>query len=161
DSHPPEQRFIDASGTLWDGIPRMDDTFYAGLAKKVNDEPVLPRDLAIMNILRTLGIEKGKDFLPDAATKTVLTNAAQEAKFWLTNRLQEQLKPFWDGTQWCLPDTSGIKTMFSYESADLLDYDNRGMLGFYGWAPPMKADASAPTIYLQSFKDSSNEFLTG
>jgi len=160
-ANPPEQRFVDASGKVWNGIPRMDESFYAVLAKMVNEEPVLPRDLAMMNMLRSIGIEKGKDFTPDAATTPLLTNAAQEAKAWFIDRIQNQLQPFWEGEHWCLPDTSGIKTMFSYQTADILDYDNRGMLGFYGWAPPMKSDASAPTIYLQSFRDSANDQLTG
>src|SRR5262249_18732185 len=60
--NPPEQRFIDASGKLWDGVPRMDESFYAVLAKMVNEEPVLLRDLAVMNMLRSIGIEKGKAF---------------------------------------------------------------------------------------------------
>jgi len=160
-ANPPEQRFIDASGKLWEGIPRMDESFYAVLAKMVNDEPVLSRDLAMMNMLRSIGIEKGKPFSSDASTTAVLKNAVQEAKAWLIDRIQNQLHPYWEGGHWCLPDTSGVKTMFSYESSDMLDYDNRGMLGFYGWAPPMKADASAPTIYLQSFRDNNNDELTG
>ncbi|HUC21808.1 MAG TPA: DUF1214 domain-containing protein [Streptosporangiaceae bacterium] len=35
------------------------------------------------------------------------------------------------------------------------------MLGFYGWAPPKKADPSAPTIYLQTFSDHTGQPLTG
>jgi len=158
---PPEQRFIDASGTLWNGIPDMDESFYSVLARKVSEEPVLARDLAMMNILRSIGIEKGKDFRPDAHTTAVLKKSISEAKTWLIDRLESQLKPYWDGLHWCLPDASGVKTMFSYESPEILDYDDRGMLNFYGWAPPMKADASAPTIYLQSFHDSNNNLLSG
>jgi hypothetical protein len=45
--NPPAQRFIDVSGKLWDGYPRIDASFYPVLAKMVNEEPVLPRDLAI------------------------------------------------------------------------------------------------------------------
>lgn len=58
DRNPPAQRFIDVSGKLWDGYPRIDASFYPVLAKMVNQEPVLPRDLAMMNILRSIGIEK-------------------------------------------------------------------------------------------------------
>ena len=38
---PHEQRFIDMAGRVFDGIARMDESFYASLAKMVNEEPVL------------------------------------------------------------------------------------------------------------------------
>ena len=83
--NPPEQRFIDASGKVWDGIPRMDESFYAVLAKMVNEEPVNPRDLAMMGMLAALGIEKGKEFKPDAATNAIFKGAIGEAKAYLQN----------------------------------------------------------------------------
>ncbi|MGC3947689.1 MAG: DUF1214 domain-containing protein [Chryseolinea sp.] len=72
-----------------------------------------------------------------------------------------QLVPLWDGAHWALPDASGIKTEFTYTSPGFFDYDNRGMLGFYGWAPPKKADASAPTIYVQTLVDKDGKFFEG
>jgi hypothetical protein len=158
---PPDQRFIDASGKVWDGIPRMDESFYAVLAKMVSEEPVIPRDLAMMNMLLSLGIEKGKEFKPDAAANTMFKGAIAEAKAFFQNLQRAALKPYWDSAQWGLPDTTGIKTEFSYQTADMLDYDHRGMGGFFFWAPPKKSDASAPTIYLTTFTDHSGELLTG
>jgi hypothetical protein len=79
-ANPPEQKFIDASGKLWNGIPVMDESFYTVLSEMINAEPVLPRDLAMMGMLSSLGIEKGKDFKPDAATNTIFNGAAAEAK---------------------------------------------------------------------------------
>jgi len=159
--NPPEQRFIDASGKVWDGIPRMDESFYAVLAKMVNEEPVIPRDLAMMNMLLSLGIEKGKEFKPDAATNAIFRGAIAEAKAFFQNLQRATLKPYWDSAQWGLPDTTGIKTEFSYQTADMLDYDRRGMGGFFFWAPPKKSDASAPTIYLTTFTDRDGDLLTG
>src|SRR5215470_18674371 len=43
----------------------------------------------------------------------------------------------------------------------MLDYDRRGMGGFFFWAPPKKSDASAPTIYLTTFTDRDGVLLTG
>jgi hypothetical protein len=59
---PPEQQFVDMSGKLFDGIVRFDESFYAGLAQMINEEPVLGQDRAMMGLLLPLGIEKGKDF---------------------------------------------------------------------------------------------------
>jgi len=160
-AHPLEQQFVDASGRLWEGIPRMDESFYTVLAKTVNDEPVLPRDLAMMNILRTIGIERGKAFVPDAATSATLRNAVAEAKSYFQHLQEASLKPYWDGATWALPDASGMKTEFSYQTPDMLDYDMRGMGGFMFWAPPKKADASAPTIYISTLKDRDSRPLVG
>jgi len=160
-ANPPEQRFVDASGKLWDGIPRMDESFYAVLAKMVNEEPVIARDLAVMNMLRSIGIEKGKTFEPDAAMTAVLKNAIAEAKAWMQNAILESRRPYWDASHWGLPDTAGMQSQFSYQSADVLDYDGRGAMNFFAYAPPMKQDASAPSIYLQNFYTSTGQPLTG
>lgn len=159
---PPDQRYIDASGKLWNGIPKMDEGFYRVLSDMVNEEPVLTKDLAVMNMLRTLGIEKGRSYNADAVPKEILKKAIDEAKAVFVNQLDGQLIPFWKGEQWALPDATGVKTEFSYVTPGVIfDYDNRGMLGFYGWAPPMKADPSAPTIYLQTLKDKNGKYFSG
>jgi len=158
---PPEQRFVDASGTLWDGIPRMDASFYAVLAKMVNEEPVLARDLAMMNILRSVGIEKGKAFAPDAAMQAAFEPAIAEVKAYFQELQRAALKPWWEGAQWALPDLSGVESEFSYETAEMLDVDYRGMGGFFFWAPPKKSDASAPTIYVNAVADGAGAPLTG
>jgi hypothetical protein len=41
---PPEQRFVDIYGKIYDGIVRFDESFFVSLARMVNEEPVLPRD---------------------------------------------------------------------------------------------------------------------
>jgi len=158
---PTEQRFIDASGKLWDGIPRMDESFYTVLAKMVNEEPVLPRDLAMMNTLRSVGIEKGKEFKPAPELSTTLKDAVVEAKAYLQSLQTSALKPYWNGAHWGLPDLSGVKTEFSYQTTDILDVDYRGMGGFFFWAPPKKSDASAPTIYVNAVADSAGKPFSG
>ena len=159
--NPPEQRFIDASGKVWDGIPRMDESFYAVLAKMVDEEPVNPRDLAMMGMLSSLGIEKGKEFKPDATTNAIFKSAIAEAKAYVQDLQRATLQPYWQGIQWGLPDATGLKTEFSYQTANMLDYDRRGMGGFFFWAPPKKSDANAPTIYLTTFTDRDGALLTG
>lgn len=157
-----EQRYIDISGKLWNGIPEMDESFYKILAEMVNEEPVLSRDLAMMNMLKTLGIEKDKTYRADLISNDVLNSAILEAKAYFQDQVDQQLIPFWREKKWALPDATGMKTEFSYVTPGvLLDYDNRGMLGFYGWAPPMKADKNAPTIYLQTLRDKDGNFLSG
>src|SRR5262245_43732639 len=69
--NPPATHYIDIYGKLFDGIVRLDDTFFDSLAKMVNEEPVATRDMVAMGQLKSVGIEKGKAFQPDAATRAV------------------------------------------------------------------------------------------
>src|SRR4030095_1019013 len=71
-ANPSPQRHIDIAGKLFDGIAKMDDTFFDSLARMVNEEPVQTRDMVAMGQLRTLGIEKGKEFKPTRATRAIL-----------------------------------------------------------------------------------------
>jgi hypothetical protein len=160
-ANPPEQRFIDAAGKLWDGYPRMDESFYAVLAKMVNEETALPRDLAMMNILRSLGIEKGKEFKPDAAATAIFRDAIKEAHATINEMQRALVSPYWEGTHWTLPDTTSLKTEFSFEDATMLDYDSRAVANFFAWAPPKKADRGAPTIYILAYDDSTGAPLAG
>ena len=46
-------------------------------------EPWLTRDKAMIDLLKSIGIEKGKPFNPDAKTQEILNAAAREAQAWL------------------------------------------------------------------------------
>jgi hypothetical protein len=59
-ANPPEQRFIDIHGKTFDGIANFDERFFESLNRMVQEEPVLPRDLVMMGMLKSIGIEKGK-----------------------------------------------------------------------------------------------------
>jgi hypothetical protein len=134
-ANPPRQNYIDVSGKLLDGVVAFDETFYERLAKMVNEEPVLTRDLEAMGQIRSIGIEKGKQFKPDDATKAVLRQAATEAPegFMIAVRGGE---PWWPASQWKLPESIGTKTGFSFLTDDALYIDNRGMIFFLAFAAP-------------------------
>jgi hypothetical protein len=46
----------------------MTKPFFTALARVLNEETVQPRDLQMMGMLLPLGIERGKEFKPDADT---------------------------------------------------------------------------------------------
>ena len=50
---------------------------------RVQVEPWLTRDKAMINQLKSIGIEKGRPFSPDAASKDILSEAMQEVHAWL------------------------------------------------------------------------------
>ena len=158
-SHP-EQRFVDMAGRLFDGIVRFDDSFYASLAQMINEEPVLTRDKAMMGLLLSLGIEKGKEFKPNIATQRVLADSARKAHTWLMNGLLTFVTPHWPDSRWALPTALvGPETAFSFERPNYLDVDARG-IGYFTWyAPPKKLGAA--TDYLATYKDSQDDLLRG
>jgi hypothetical protein len=69
---PPPTVFSDAADVVFDSTIRYDASFFTSLDRVVQNEPWLSRDRAMIDVLRTLGIEKGKPFNPDDKTKAAL-----------------------------------------------------------------------------------------
>src|SRR6185295_12602474 len=61
---PPETRFVDASDVVFEANIPYDTRFFQSLDRMVQSEPWLARDKAMIDVLRTIGIEKGKRFEP-------------------------------------------------------------------------------------------------
>jgi hypothetical protein len=83
EGNPPEPRLVDMTDKLYNAIVPYDDGFYVSLARVIDEEPAQSRDLQMLGMLLPLGIEKGKEFKPDPATRTQLKAAAAEAQAWL------------------------------------------------------------------------------
>jgi hypothetical protein len=156
---PPEQRFIDIHGKTFDGLPAYDENVFVSLDRMVQEEPVRERDLVAMGMLRSIGIEKGKEFKPDAATQGVLRAAAQEAHALFVNQLTSYSHPWWPDRRWSPPDPGGLKTGFTYQTAEILDLDARGFANFAAFAMPKKTGESL--VYLFTFEDGSGHRLSG
>jgi len=54
--------------------------------------------------LKSIGIERGKTFAPDATTKALLEDAIDEAHKWIESRYGK-LEPFYQGKRWFFPIT--------------------------------------------------------
>ena len=48
-------------------------------------------------MLKSIGIEKGKPFKPDAKTQVILRKAAREARAWFDARYETAFPPFFEG----------------------------------------------------------------
>jgi hypothetical protein len=60
----------------------------------VQNEPWLQRDRAMVDQLKSLGIEKGKPFKPDDQTKELLEAGVREAQAWLEAKYNAGLPPY-------------------------------------------------------------------
>lgn len=158
--NPAAQRFVDMTGIMYDGLPRFDESFYTSLARMLNEETVQPQDLQMMGMLRPLGIEKGKEFKPDAATVAQLRSAAAEAGDWLIGQQPRMGEIWWPGSQWTTPlPPIGIQTVFKWAVPNYFAVDSRGaaFAGFF--LPPAKLGGGS--FYLAAFFDSAGEPLRG
>ena len=135
---PPEQRFIDIHGKTFDGLPAFDESFFESLNRMMQEEPVQERDLVAMGMLKSIGIQKGKEFKQDAATQALLRPAAQEAHAEFVEALTSYSQPWRPDRRWSPPDPRGLKTGFTYRTPDFLDLDARGFANFAAFAMPKK-----------------------
>jgi hypothetical protein len=82
----------------------------------------------MLGMLLPLGIEKGKTFDPDAATRMVLNAAAGEAHAWLLDGITRVSVGWWPGEHWVLPTAPvGLKTTFLWDVPNFIDVDGRGI----------------------------------
>jgi hypothetical protein len=158
--NPPPQRFVDMTDIMYDGLVKYDETFYASLARVLNEETLQPRDLEMMGMLLPLGIEKGKEFKPDAATVAQLKAAATEAHDWLLEKRLTFITPWWPDSQWNLPaGPIAPKTEFHWEAPGYFDVDSRGIGLAYFFAPTAKLGTGS--FYFGTYNDSRGQQLRG
>jgi hypothetical protein len=160
-ANPPAQRLLDMTDIMYNGLVKYDETFFTSLSRALNEEPVQPRDLQMMGMLLPLGIEKGKEFKPDAATVAQLKAAAAEAHAWLIDGLVTTSVPWWPGSQWSIPGGSliGIETHGRWEVPKYFDVDARGIALSTYFCPPEKTGTGS--FYLNTFEDNKGRPLQG
>lgn len=125
----PATAFVDASNEVYDSAIPYDITFYEALNKIIQEEPWLERDRAQIDPLKTIGIERGKSFTPDARTKEILVASVKTARKYLDFNY-EGMPPFFKNTHWVFPATSefGANIKGNYKIPDSYPTDNRGLL---------------------------------
>jgi len=134
---PAATNFVDAYDKMYDSTIRYDASFFRNLDRIVQNEPWLQRDRAMIDQLRTLGIEKGKPFNPDQKTEDILNGAAREAHNVLSLRYDAGFPTMIPGSRW-FPAASPemVEAAASgYANPDHYAIDARGVtytLGFTG-----------------------------
>ena len=127
--NPPATTFVDVIDVVFDATIPYDVRFFESLNRVVQIEPWLTRDKVMIDMLKSIGIEKGKPFNPDAETRDILNAAAQEAQAWLDARYEAGFPHFYEGRQWAFPASPELsKTMATfYERPDVYSVDARGL----------------------------------
>ena len=159
-ANPPRAKSIDIAGKLFDGIARMDDTFFDSLAMMVNEETAQTHDTHSLELLRSIGIEKGKPFKPNSALRATLRQATSEALAYFIDATTD-VTPYWPESQWGTSSflAPGVQSGFRYDSGGVLDIDARGAMFFFACAPPKRLGAAS--FYLAGPRDAAGAFLDG
>lgn len=152
-AHPPETVFLDALGTIYDSTIPYDLRFFQSLDRFVQQEPWLTRDKAMIDQLKSIGIEKGKSFRPDETTQRLLNAAAAEAHAWLELKYATMFAPYYEGRQWAFPILpeviEGLQSQFA--NPDSYPVDGRGVT--YTMAFFSTKHSGIGQFYLMTIKD--------
>ena len=157
----PETVFVDAADVVFDSTIHYDASFFQNLSRIVQDEPWIPRDRALIDQLKSIGIEKGKSFTPDAETKAMLDKAAREAGALLEQRFDAGFPAFYEGTHWTMPVAPElVKAMQSgFSNPDSYPIDARGLT--YTYAFVGIKNLGAGQYYLFNIRDKDGDPFDG
>ncbi|MGO4737168.1 DUF1254 domain-containing protein [Bosea sp. 2KB_26] len=160
-ANPPETVFLDARGSVYDSTIPYDLRFFQSLDRFVQQEPWLTRDKAMIDQLRSIGIEKGKPFRPDQATQRLLGAAAAEAHAWLEMKYATMFAPYYEGRHWAFPILpeviEGLQSQFA--DPDSYPVDGRGVT--YTMAFFSTKRSGVGQFYLMTIKDRDGRDLDG
>ena len=161
-SRPPPTRMTDGSKAIFDSTIPDDIRFFEALNRVIQGEPWLERDKAMIDVLRTLGIEQGKPFRPDEKTRAALEAGAREAHAWLDERLDSAFEPYWKGARWALPalpELVEVASQKSYAVTDQYPVDARALTYSIGYVGIKRLGAGQ--FYLLSSRDKDGAPLDG
>jgi hypothetical protein len=161
-ANPPPTKFVDAIEILFDSTIPYDTRFFEALDHFVQREPWLVRDKAMIDSLKSVGIEKGKPFQPDEKTRAILNDAAREAHAWLDLKYTGVFSPpFNAGHHWALPAMPGVSEgmMTAFAKPDAYPVEGRGVA--YTMAFFSAKHLGAGQYYLMTIVDKEGQPLDG
>jgi hypothetical protein len=161
--NPPATPFIDAIDVVYDATIPWDLRYFESLNRIIQIETWQTRDKAMIDQLKSVGIEKGKPFNPDAKTQAALKDAVGEAHAWLADAYENSYfpPPYYEGGHWHVPVSpdvvEGLQTFFA--NPDRYPVDSRGVaytVGFFS-----AKHFGAGQFYLMTFKDKDGHNFEG
>jgi hypothetical protein len=160
---PPESTvYVDVYDKPFEATIPYDSRFFEHLHRIVQIEPWLTRDKVMIDLLKTLGIEKGKPFAPDPKTKAILDDAAREARALIDQRFESLFQPpFYEGRQWALPVSKHLLDGMPNAFADPASYPLLDRAAAFAMAYFSAKHLGAGQFYLMVTRDSRGQPLEG
>ena len=158
---PPATTFVDAIDVVYDSTIPYDLRFFLSLDRVVQMEPWLARDRLMIDILKSVGIEKGKLFNPDARTRDILTSAAREAHAFLEIRYQGVFTPYFDISRWAVPGSPDYlkASQNGFSDPNAYPFDSRGLVFTFAFFTPKHLGEGQ--FYLMTVKDKDGQNFDG
>jgi hypothetical protein len=159
---PPATVFTDVKDIDFDSTIRYDAGFFDHLNRIIQEEPWIGRDRAMIDQLKSIGIEKGKPFQPNDAMKAALASAAREAGDLLEARYDAGLTPFFSTTsRWTFPAPPELikAAQEGYSDPDAYPIDKRGMAYTYAYIGLKRLGAGQ--FYTISIRDKDGDPFDG
>jgi hypothetical protein len=138
--------------------------FWIRLQRVIDDEALLPGARPMYGLLASLGIEKGKPFVPDARLRRILDRAARQG-------LQQMLvaafasdredRLAWEDRRW---EWASLAPLVDFESPAGIDLDarDRWFVQAVGMSPAMlRREAGAGSTYWLGHRDAQGRYLDG
>lgn len=162
-SDPPRTRVVSPAGKAWHGAQPGGLDYWRLVAKLMGGEPVHERDRVMAAMLKPLGIEKGKPFLPDRRQSAILTEAATIGEAMarsLSYAKRQKEAVTYPGRQW----KNAILLEADQEAENHMALDER--TGWFYEAVTLSAGMTTRTpgegqAYLSIQKDAQGEWLQG
>jgi len=161
-ANPPATTFVDAINSVYDSTIPYDLRFFQSLDRIVQTEPWLPRDKLMIDMLKSIGIEKGKPFSPDAKSQDTLNSAAREAHALLESRYEGIFTPpYFDISRWALPALPDYlkATQDGFSDPDEYPVDSGGLIFTFAFFTPKHLGEGQ--FYLMTVKDKNGQSFDG
>jgi hypothetical protein len=154
-THPPPTVFVDAVDVVFNGVIPYDVRFFESLHCMVQAEPWLERDRAMIDPLKSVGIEQGKQFNPDQKTAHILASAAREARDWFVERYESGYEPHASGSRWFLPADKALLESVAdgFTRTDVYPTDGRGTAYSYAFSSIKHMGAGQFYLFVSRDKD--------
>ena len=153
---------VDVYDKPYDATITYDASYFESLDRFVQAEPWLERDKALIETLETIGIQKGKPFKPDAKTRSILDEAAREARAYLEAKYESGFSPgFYDGSRWAVPVPHDVieGQGSGYANPDSYPLDGRGVMYSIAYYSPKQLGKGQ--FYFLAIEDKSGQIFDG
>ena len=165
-ANPPATNYIDATDVAYNSLPTYDHTFFEDINDVIQSNPIRPQDKVMVNLVKSLGIEKGKPFKPTEEQKRAMTEGLKLAyasmQLYFTTE-GVAMVPLWKGkSQWQVWNFAPgqPEAGFPYETDEEVLVDERAG-GSYFWITFLPKYLGGGSFYLTGIRDNTGALLNG
>lgn len=162
--NPPQQKFVDPIDQRYRRYPTLpfyDERHFDDMYAIMSVEPVREHDKVMVGMLKSLGIEKGKPFTPDAIAKRAMRQAAIDAWFYLQQWYDNTPASmrYWPDRHYISLLQADANKTFSFIYDDYVDIIPRAAEYFWCTYMPKVLSDTPATQYMMALADNNGQLL--